>query len=177
MMYSKKTSAARKTRVLALVPAAALGLLLLNVPTVSEAMATASNANMSVSSVSESKVTTNYVDEQSSTNKSGDEVLMTAEKLPEFEGGLPGLMQFVTENITYPEEAMAADVQGYVVVQFTVTKNGEVEDAKVVRSVEPSLDAEAVRVVKATSGKWTPGTNKGENVNVQFSLPISFKTK
>ncbi len=177
MMYSKKTSAARKTRVLALAPAAALGLLLLNVPTVSEAMATASNANMSVSSVSESKVTTNYVDEQSSTNKSGDEVLMTAEKLPEFEGGLPGLMQFVTENITYPEEAMAADVQGYVVVQFTVTKNGEVEDAKVVRSVEPSLDAEAVRVVKATSGKWTPGTNKGENVNVQFSLPISFKTK
>ena len=174
MMYSKKTSAARKSRVLALVPAAAFGLMLLNVPTVSEAMTAASTANMGINSISANKVTTNSIAEQI---VSASEEIVAPEQLPEFEGGMEGLISFLSENVKYPQEAIDADVQGYVLVQFTVTKTGEVEDIAVKRSVHPSLDAEAIRVIKATSGKWTPGKVDGQNVSVQYSLPVSFKTK
>lgn len=174
MMYSKKTSAARKSRVLALVPAAALGLMLLNVPTVSEAMTAASTANMGISSISANKVTTNSIAEQI---VSASEEIVVPEQMPEFEGGMEGLISFLRENVKYPQEAIDADVQGYVLVQFKVTKTGEVEDIAVKRSVHPSLDAEAIRVIKATSGKWTPGKVDGQNVSVQYSLPVSFKTK
>lgn len=174
MMYSKKTSAARKTRVLALVPAAVLGFGLLNVPTVGEAMATASVANMSIGSVSENKVTTKSSAEQTATD---DVVVAEAEKAPEFEGGLQALMSFLIENVKYPDDAKDANVQGRVIVSFTITKNGEVKDLTVNKSINPSLDAEALRVVQLTSGKWIPGEIKGEKVNVTYTLPIAFKTK
>lgn len=137
---------------------------------------------MSVSSAGDSKVTTNSVAVQPSVsradNRSTDEVVdATPEQLPEFEGGLPALMTFLVENVKYPEDAMNANIQGYVTVRFTITKSGEVKDVAVEKSVSPSLDAEAIRVVRSTSGKWTPGKTKGENVNVQYTLPISFKLK
>lgn len=175
MMYSKKTSAARKTRVLALVPAALLGLLLLNVPTVSNAMATASSASMSVISSGESKVTTNSDAAQPSSAMQEKKVLKACEEMPEFEGGMDGLMKFLIQNTKYPEAAQKAGIEGYVVVSFTITKTGGVEDIELVRSVDPALDAEAIRVVKATSGKWIPGKANGEDVNVKYTLPVSFK--
>lgn len=174
MMYSKKTSAARRSRVMALVPAAALGLLLLNVPTVSEAMDAASTANVGISSLSRDKVITNSAAGQVDSDK--DEIV-APEQMPEFEGGIDGLVAYMTENLTYPDDAMKADIQGYVLVQFTVTKNGEIDDVTVLRAVHPSLDAEAIRVVKTTSGKWTPGKLNGQNVSVRYALPVSFKTK
>lgn len=175
MMYSKKTSASRKTRVLALVPAALLGFMLLNVPAVSNAMATASSASMSVNSPGESKVTTNSDAAQPSAAMQQEEVLKAAQEMPEFEGGVKGLMSFLVKNITYPEAAEKAGIEGYVVVRFTVTKTGDVQDIELVRAVDPSLDAEAIRVVKATAGKWKPGKVNGEEVNVHYTLPISFK--
>jgi len=178
MMYSKKTSAARKTRVLALVPAAALGLVLLSVPTVSEAMASASTANMSISSVSESKVTTNSVAKQTVTDDSSPSTTeKLPEKLPQFESGDAGLLSFLIENLKYPKEAEDKNIQGKVVVQFTITKDGDVSNISIIKGVDRILDAEAIRVVKATSGKWIPGETNGEKVNVQYTLPISFKTK
>lgn len=172
MMYSKKTSAARKTRVLALVPAAALGLVLLSVPTLSEAMASASTANMSISSVGESKVTTNSAVEQPAADGN---VVSKPDKMPEFMGGIDGLMTFLIKEVKYPEDAKAANIGGKVLVLFTITKDGAVSDVRVNDAVSPSLDAEAIRVVKATSGKWIPGEVNGEKVSVTYALPITFK--
>lgn len=171
MMYSKKSSVARKSRVLALVPAAALGILLLNVPTVSEAMSTASSANLSLSPAGNDKVTTNSKTVQNNTD---NEVFEVVEEMPDFEGGMKAMHSFLYQNLKYPEDAMAGDISGRVIVQFVVTKDGQVEDVHVLRSVSPSLDAEALRVVKATSGKWIPGKVNGKNVNAMFTLPVQF---
>ena len=93
---------------------------------------------------------------------------------PEYPGGINALMAFLSQNISYPEDAMEQNIQGRVMVRFVVTKDGNVSDVEVTNSVYPSLDAEAVRVVKLMKG-WKPGEFNGQKVNVWFSLPISFK--
>lgn len=102
------------------------------------------------------------------------EVFNVVEKMPEFEGGVQNLLQFLKANITYPEEAKKNGTQGRVVVQFVVDKDGSITDANIVKSVSPELDAEALRVVKIMP-KWTPGEQKGEKVRVKFTLPVQFK--
>ncbi|MBR4336858.1 MAG: TonB family protein [Bacteroidaceae bacterium] len=102
------------------------------------------------------------------------EVFNVVEKMPEFEGGVQNLLKFLKANITYPEEAKKNGTQGRVVVQFVVDKDGSITDAKIVKSVSPELDAEALRVVKIMP-KWTPGEQKGEKVRVKFTLPVQFK--
>lgn len=102
------------------------------------------------------------------------EVFNVVEKMPEFEGGVQNLLQFLKANITYPEEAKKNGTQGRVVVQFVVDKDGSITDAKIVKSVSSELDAEALRVVKIMP-KWTPGEQKGEKVRVKFTLPVQFQ--
>ncbi len=102
------------------------------------------------------------------------DVFNVVEKMPEFEGGMNGMMSFLQKNIKYPEEAIKNGTQGRVVVQFVVNKDGSITDANVVKSVSPELDAEALRVVKSMP-KWTPGEQRGEKVRVQFTLPVQFK--
>ena len=96
------------------------------------------------------------------------------EKMPEFEGGVENMMKFLQTNIKYPEEAKKKGTQGRVVVQFVVEKDGSIVESKVVKSVSPELDAEALRVVKAMP-KWIPGEQRGKKVRVLFTLPVSFK--
>ncbi|MCR5139216.1 MAG: TonB family protein [Bacteroidaceae bacterium] len=96
------------------------------------------------------------------------------EKMPEFEGGMDGMMSFLQKNIKYPAEAKEKGKKGRVLVQFVVEKDGSIVEPKVVKSVSPELDAEALRVVKAMP-KWTPGEQRGEKVRVQFTLPVSFR--
>ena len=103
-----------------------------------------------------------------------DKVYEVCEQMPTFPGGDAAMMKYLSENVKYPALAIKAQEQGRVVVSFTVEKDGAISDVKVARSVTPSLDAEAVRVVKAMP-KWTPGKQGGQLVRVRYNVPVSFK--
>ena len=102
-----------------------------------------------------------------------DDLYFTADKMPEFEGGEQALRNFLASNLKFPNDAKEAGKSGKVYVSFTVDKDGKVKDVKVIRSVYPSLDAEAARVI-AMLPDWIPGEDHGERVDVQFTLPINF---
>ena len=103
-----------------------------------------------------------------------DRVWNVVEQMPKFPGGDAGLMSFLKDNIKYPAEAEKAGKQGRVVVTFVVGKDGAVNNAKVVRSVDEKLDAEALRVVNAMP-KWQPGKQRGQEVNVMYTIPVTFR--
>ena len=96
------------------------------------------------------------------------------EKMPEFPGGNQEMMKWLMKNVQYPEDALKAEKQGRVIVDFVVGADGSIRDAAVNNPVWPSLDAEAIRVVKAMP-RWTPGKKDGCEVDVKFSVPIEFK--
>jgi len=98
------------------------------------------------------------------------------EVMPEFPGGYAALVEFLVKNIQYPEQAKKDSITGKVFVQFIINETGKVTDPKVLKGVNPALDAEAVRVVGAMPD-WTPGKNKGETVKVAFTIPIMFALK
>jgi len=98
------------------------------------------------------------------------------EKLPEFPGGESVLMSFISKNIVYPRSAIMNELQGRVIIGFIVDKNGRISDVKVVKSVSPSLDKEAMRVVKMMPA-WTPGMRDGIPVKVAYNLPVKFVLK
>ena len=103
-----------------------------------------------------------------------EEVFMVAEQMPEFPGGMKEMLKFLQENVKYPENAMKNNVQGRVIVQFVIEKDGTPTEFKVLRSVDPDLDAEALRVLQ-TMPKWKTGMQRGEVVRVKFTVPVSFK--
>lgn len=82
--------------------------------------------------------------------------------------------KWVSEQVKYPQDAIDANIQGKVVLQFTVNKEGQVEDVKVLHGVSETLDAEAVRVV-SSSPKWEPGSMNGTPVNVKYTFPVLFR--
>ena len=96
------------------------------------------------------------------------------EQMPQFPGGETALLKFINDNIRYPIPAQEAGIQGRVVVRFVVSKTGEIRDVTVLRSVESSLDKEAVRVIKMMP-KWIPGKQNGNSVAVYFTVPVVFK--
>ena len=95
------------------------------------------------------------------------------ETMPQFPGGLGVMMKYLAANIKYPASAVKAKKQGRVIVTFIVQKDGSVTHAKIAKSVDPELDAEALRIVKGMP-KWTPGTQNGKPVNVKYTLPVNF---
>lgn len=103
-----------------------------------------------------------------------DVPFVVVEQMPSFPGGQAALTNFLTAHINYPAKARAENVQGRVIVQFTVDKNGDIKDVEVVRSVSPELDAEAIRVVMSMP-RWIPGKQRGKTVAVKYTLPINFK--
>lgn len=103
-----------------------------------------------------------------------EEVFMVAEQMPEYPGGMKEMLKFLQENVKYPENAMKNNVQGRVIVQFVVEKDGTLTEFKVARSVDPDLDAEALRVLQIMP-KWKPGMQRGKIVRVKFTVPVSFK--
>ena len=104
-----------------------------------------------------------------------EEVFYIVEDMPTFNGGDPAteFRKYIGQNLRYPEIAAENGISGRVIVQFAVSKVGKVVDAKVVRSVDPALDKEAIRVVMS-SPKWTPGKQRGKAVKVLFTFPINF---
>jgi len=94
--------------------------------------------------------------------------------MPQFPGGEAALIKFLSENTVYPFDAQLQSIQGRVVLRFVVTQDGSIDSVQIVKSVFPSLDKEALRVVKAMP-KWIPGKENGEPVYVYFTLPVTFR--
>lgn len=107
-------------------------------------------------------------------NEEENKVFDVVEERPSFPGGQGALMAWLNDNIKYPVVAAENGIQGKVIVQFVVGKNGSISNVKVLRSVDPSLDKEAVRVV-SNMPNWTPGKQNGASVNVRFTLPVTFR--
>ena len=101
-------------------------------------------------------------------------VFDVVEQMPSFPGGPSALMQFLSSNIKYPVVAEENGVQGRVVCTFVVEKDGSITDVRVIKSVDPSLDKEAMRVVKSMP-KWIPGKQNGSAVRVKYTVPVTFR--
>jgi protein TonB len=94
--------------------------------------------------------------------------------MPTFPGGPAALMKYLAENIKYPAEAQNNGIQGRVVVSFVVERDGSLSDFQIVRSVDPSIDEEAIRVAKAMP-RWIPGRQNGSTTRVKYNVPVSFR--
>ncbi len=101
-------------------------------------------------------------------------IFQVVEKMPSFPGGDAALFKFLNENVKYPVIAQENGVQGRVICQFVVNRDGSIVDVEVVRSVDASLDKEAIRVIKSMP-KWSPGQQRGKPVRVKYTLPVNFK--
>lgn len=103
-----------------------------------------------------------------------NKVFDVVEQMPSFPGGNSALMEYLSKNVKYPVVAQENGVQGRVVVSFVVERDGSITDVKVVKSVDPSLDREASRVVSSMP-KWIPGKQNGSAVRVKYNVPVSFR--
>lgn len=101
-------------------------------------------------------------------------IFEVVEQMPKFPGGDAALIQYLASHTNYPTVAAENGVQGKVYVGFVVERDGSVSDVKILRSVDPSLDKEAMRVVRSMP-KWTPGKQNGSAVRVKFQVPVNFK--
>lgn len=102
------------------------------------------------------------------------EPFIVVEEMPEYPGGIPELMKFINENISYPREAIMNNIQGRVILKFVVNTDGTIDRIQIIRGIDTSLDNEAIRVVKALP-RFKPGKQAGVTVPVWFSLPVLFR--
>ncbi|MBQ2491199.1 MAG: energy transducer TonB [Muribaculaceae bacterium] len=109
-------------------------------------------------------------------SQSKQNVYDVVEQMPEFPGGMPAMIEFLQTNLNYPKDAKKQKVGGRVLVMFVVETDGSMSNVRVAKKIFPSLDAEALRVVKAMP-KWNPGKEKGKPVRVNFAIPIVFSLK
>lgn len=101
-------------------------------------------------------------------------VFEVVEQMPKFSGGIDGIMQYLARSMKYPVVAQESKTEGRVIVQMVINKEGQVTSTRVIKSVSPELDAEAIRVVSSMP-KWEPGMQRGQTVNVRYTLPITFR--
>lgn len=173
MMCTQKSSAKRRLRAIALLPALGAAVLVANLPAVASVMSEASSAQLFGTAGTDTPAPDSKVTKTSENAADTDEkVYDTAEVLPEFPGGITALLNFLKENLRYP--AGHEDIQGRVVVQFVINKDGSVGDTKIMKSLSEPFDNEAVRVIKSLPN-FSPGTINGKPVAVHYSLPLNFK--
>lgn len=98
----------------------------------------------------------------------------TVEEMPEFPGGQEKLLAFLASHVKYPSKAMENGIQGRVIVGFVIAEDGSVVEPEVVKSIDPELDKEAIRVVKSMP-KWKPGKKDGTPVRVSYKIPVTFR--
>lgn len=103
-----------------------------------------------------------------------EEIFVVVEEQPEFPGGNAAMMKFLSDNIKYPVIAQENGIQGRVITNFVVERDGSITDVQVVRGVDPSLDKEAIHVIQSMP-KWKPGRQRGSAVRVRFTLPVVFR--
>jgi len=109
-----------------------------------------------------------------SQQKKEDRIFRLVEKMPSFPGGVKALMEYLENNVNYPEEARQRGVQGRVTVTFVVEKDGSITNISISRSADPALDKEAIRLIKSMP-KWNPGMHDGQNVRVEYNVPVVFR--
>ena len=112
-------------------------------------------------------------EEKETTAWSEEEIFAVVEQMPEFPGGMGECMKFFAMNLRYPAVSQEACIEGEVIVEFLVGKDGSISEVKVKRGVSPELDAEAIRVVSKMPN-WTPGKQRGKPINVRYEIPIMF---
>ncbi len=105
---------------------------------------------------------------------SDQQIFDVVEHQPSFPGGQKALMQWLSENVQYPQLAYDNGIQGRVIVQYVVEKDGSISEVTVSKSIDPSLDKEALRVVKSMP-RWRPGMQNGKPVRVKYTMPVTFK--
>lgn len=106
--------------------------------------------------------------------KAKKDVYTVVEKMPHYVGGDQALLKFIKSNLKYPKKALEEKTEGIVFVKFIINKKGKITDPKILVSVSPQIDEEALRIVKKMP-KWEAGENQNTKVAVQFNLPIRFK--
>jgi len=110
-------------------------------------------------------------------NDADEKVFIVVERMPEFPGGTQALVNFLKENVHYPEDARKAKIEGKTICQFIVDKDGSITDVQVAKSSgNASLDDEALRVIRKMP-RWKPGAQKGKPVRVKYTIPINFALK
>ena len=160
MMNKKRTRTAGRIKYALFAPLAAALLLVSNIEAVAR----------TVEKVMEAPEATKTVPQD---EPKEDQIFQICEEIPQFPGGMVECMKFLGSNIKYPAEAVAKKLEGRVIVQMIIEKDGSITNTKVVRGVNPLLDEEALRVVSAMP-KWIPGKQRGQAVRVQYTLPIMF---
>jgi len=163
MMCNPETGKLRRLRALAMVPAFAAALALVNIPSVASA----------VTEVAEAPSIETFGKVNEKTVAAQDPVA-DPDVLPEFPGGEQGLYKYLSLNIRYPEKAATRGEQGYVLVQFIVEANGSITNCQVKKNATPLLDGEAIRVVSGMP-KWIPGKSGGKAVRCTYTIPVRFK--
>ena len=167
MMNKKRTRKIGRTKYLMFLPLAALLMIVSNIETVAR----------SVQRVNKPLTTTESTQQEAPLVVSKDtaDIFEVVEQMPVFpNGGFRGLMQYLGDNIRYPEAAKKAGTEGRVTVQFVVEKDGSISNVKTIREVSPDLDQEAIRVISEMP-KWKPGTQRGEPVRVRYTVPVVFR--
>jgi TonB family protein len=114
--------------------------------------------------------------EKADSKGNGADMYVAVEENPSYIGGTTAMDKYMTANLQYPESAKKKGIQGRVYVQFTINKNGNVQDAIIMRGVDPALDKEAIRVI-STMPDWNPGTQNGKSVDSKVTMPVEFSLK
>ena len=105
---------------------------------------------------------------------SNEKIYDVVEIPPSFPGGQAALLAWIASHVNYPQKAMESRIEGRIIVGFVIECDGSVSQAKIIRSVDPLLDDEAIRVVMGMP-KWTPGRQNGKNVRVKYNVPVNFR--
>ncbi|MDH6356853.1 M56 family metallopeptidase [Parabacteroides sp. PF5-9] len=172
MMNKKRTHGLSRTKYLVFIPLAGMLMLLSNMEAVARITknlsrnVTAITDDPAVSDISQSGVDDN--------NTISMEYFTVVDQMPRFPGGDQKLLDYISQHIRYPEEAIRERISGIAVCSFIVAKDGTIHNTEIVRSVSPTLDAEALRVVQSMP-VWEPGVHKGEAVAVKYTVPINFR--
>ena len=173
-MTMNKSSRWKTLRALAVVPVIALALLAFaNTKSVAAVVVNQQSKVTPTSQVVKANAEAQVTDESAPQSK---KVYRSVDQMPQFPGGEAGLMRYLQSNINYPANAAMNNIGGRVILQFVVEKDGHIGEVKVVRSIDPEIDAEAVRVVKSLPD-FIPGRQDGEPVAVWYTIPVSFKVQ
>lgn len=174
MMNKRRTSEIGKAKYLLFAPLAGVLLMVSNIESVAreigEQIPEVAEVQQKAEQAAEEKVKTKPQTDTTKKKKTWD---CMPETMPQFPGGQGVLMKYLAANIKYPTSAVKAKKQGRVIVTFIVQKDGSITHAKIAKSIDPELDAEALRIVKGMP-KWTPGTQNGKPVSVRYMVPVKF---
>ncbi len=178
MMNKKRTRSIYRVKYLALLPLVVLLLFISNIEIIARTTLKQTKEFTATKTESETFPATStfgaLAEKEDAISIEKDPVFQVVEQMPQFPGGGAAIMKYFSEQINYPEEALQNRVEGRVIAQFTIKKDGSISDINIVRKVDPALDLETERVIAAMP-KWQPGKQNGQVVNVKFTLPVIFK--